>query len=115
MLGTVPDVYKEVAKEVEEKVEEVRTMLGKPDTCEKADARVSKEVEEVKTTLTKYERKIKGKIIDIYDIIKAYNITNPAAAHAVKKLLRNGDGTKSKKQDFNEAIDSIKRAIELEL
>jgi len=91
MLGTVPDVYKEVAKEVEEKVEEV------------------------KTTLTKYERKIKGEVIDIYDIIKAYNITNPATAHAVKKLLRNGDGTKSKKQDFNEAIDSIKRAIELEL
>lgn len=54
-------------------------------------------------------------IIDIYDVLTAYEVTNPATAHAIKKLLMPGQrGAKSKIQDIDEAIASLFRAIELE-
>jgi hypothetical protein len=55
-------------------------------------------------------------ISDVYDVLVAYDVTNPAIAHAVKKLLCAGkrNGGKSVRQDYQEAIDSIQRAIELE-
>jgi predicted nucleic acid-binding Zn-ribbon protein len=53
--------------------------------------------------------------IDVYDVLLAFNVTNPATAHAIKKLLMPGNrGYKSTVQDLQEAIVSIKRAIELE-
>jgi hypothetical protein len=63
-----------------------------------------------------YQRKFKGHIVDTYDIIHLFNITNPAAAHALKKVLVTGGrgGGKSRKQDFSEAIKSLERAIQLE-
>ena len=66
-------------------------------------------------TTNKYKRECKGMMIDIYDVLKAFNVVNPATQHAVKKLLASGQrGYKDVKQDLEEAIVSIERAIELE-
>jgi hypothetical protein len=54
--------------------------------------------------------------IDVYDVLQAFNVTNPATAHAIKKLLvAGGRGYKDVQQDLDEAIQSIQRAKELEL
>lgn len=63
----------------------------------------------------KYKRKVPKTEIDVYDILKAFNVVNPATQHAIKKLLCAGDrGYKDKVQDLKEALASIERAIELE-
>lgn len=63
----------------------------------------------------KYNRTIKGIEVDVYDVLVAWNVTNPATQHAIKKLLQAGQrGHKDKITDLNEAIESILRAIELE-
>lgn len=63
----------------------------------------------------KYKRKVPTLEIDVYDILKAFNVINPATQHAIKKLLCAGDrGYKDKVQDLKEASASISRAIELE-
>ena len=64
---------------------------------------------------SKYHRTIKGVQLDVYDVLKAWNVTNPATQHAIKKLLQPGQrGHKDTMQDLNEAQQSIARAIELE-
>jgi hypothetical protein len=71
-------------------------------------------------SMNKYNRLIKGQVgascvVDVYDVLKAFEVTNPATQHAIKKLLASGQrGYKDKQQDLNEAIASLKRAIELE-
>lgn len=64
----------------------------------------------------KYQREIKPDVlVDVYDVLKAFNVTNPATQHAIKKLLAGGQrGHKDLLQDLNEANASIIRAIELE-
>ena len=63
---------------------------------------------------SKYHRKIKGAVIDVYDITEEYN-TSHAIHHAVKKLLMAGNrGAKGRTQDLYEAIQSINREIERE-
>lgn len=53
--------------------------------------------------------------LDVYDVLAAWEVTNPAIQHAVKKLLMPGArGAKSKVQDIEEVLASIKRALELE-
>ena len=64
---------------------------------------------------SKYHVQIKGQWVDVYDILAAYNVTNPADAHAIKKMLCPGQrGVKGGIQDRREAIVSLQRAIELE-
>lgn len=64
---------------------------------------------------SKYHRTIKGVTLDVYDVLQAFNVSNPATQHAIKKLLMPGErGHKDTLQDFNEAHQSIARAIELE-
>lgn len=65
--------------------------------------------------MNKYQRRINGAVLDVYDILVAYDVTCPATAHAVKKLLMPGArGSKSKLQDLVEASHALARAIELE-
>ena len=65
--------------------------------------------------LSKYHVLIKGQRVDVYDILTAYSVTNPADAHAIKKMLCPGQrGAKDGIQDRQEAIVSLQRAIELE-
>lgn len=64
----------------------------------------------------KYKVQIKESEVDVYDILQAYKITNPAIQHAIKKLFKAGKrGYKDKLQDYHEAIQSIERAKELEI
>lgn len=48
--------------------------------------------------------------IDVYRVLSLFEVTNPAIAHAVKKLLvAGGRGAKDTKKDVAEAIVSLKR------
>jgi hypothetical protein len=63
----------------------------------------------------KYLRTIKGVQMDVYDVLKGFNVQCPAMQHAIKKMLCSGlRGHKGTVQDKEEAIASIKRSIELE-
>lgn len=63
----------------------------------------------------KYQVNIKGTTCDVYDVLKAFDVRNPAIQHAIKKLLMPGKrGHKDKLQDLLEAKQSIVRAINLE-
>lgn len=63
----------------------------------------------------KYNRPCKGVTIDVYDVLVAFNVTNPALQHLIKKALAVGErGHKDKNEDLNDILASAKRAIELE-
>jgi hypothetical protein len=62
--------------------------------------------------VNKYARIVKGVEIDFYDIARAFNVDDPAIAHALKRLLRYGCGSKSLEQDVEEAIWSLTRFIQ---
>lgn len=54
--------------------------------------------------------------IDVYDVLKAFNVSDQAVGHALKKLLAPGQrGHKGKLKDLREARDSITRAIDMEV
>lgn len=65
----------------------------------------------------KYLHEIKpGIFIDVYDVLMAWNVTNPALQHLIKKALQAGErGHKSREQDLQDIIDSAIRAKELEI
>jgi len=68
------------------------------------------------TEPNKYQRKVKGTVIDVYDVLVAWEVTNPAVQHAIKKLLQPGQrGHKDTLQDLREAGQSIGRAIEIQI
>lgn len=63
----------------------------------------------------KYKRTVPSTTIDIYDVLQAWQVTNPAIQHAIKKLLQPGQrGHKTRAEDLQEALVSIERAMELE-
>ena len=63
----------------------------------------------------KYQRTVPSTTIDVYDVLTAYSVTNPATQHAVKKLLQPGNrGHKDTLTDMREALASIQRAIQIE-
>ena len=52
--------------------------------------------------------------IDVYRILKLYEVTDPCIQHAIKKLLvAGGRGVKDAKKDFEEARASIDRALNM--
>lgn len=63
----------------------------------------------------KYNREIKPNVfVDVYDVLQAFNVTNPALQHLVKKALAVGQrGHKDAVEDYQDIIDSAKRAKEL--
>ena len=62
-----------------------------------------------------YKKVPKGvKYIDVYRVLEMFEVTNPSIQHAIKKLLvAGGRGHKDIDKDINEAIDSLKRWIEM--
>lgn len=66
--------------------------------------------------LTDPYRKVMPSVsVDVYDILQAYEVTNPAVQHAIKKMLCAGKrGYKGDIKDIKEAISSLERAVELE-
>lgn len=69
----------------------------------------------VKMQYSHYKKDIsRYKILDIYRLLVLYNVTDPAIAHAVKKLLvPGGRGAKDTLQDIIEARDTLNRRIEM--
>lgn len=66
--------------------------------------------------MNKYSREIaSGVYVDVYDVLKAWKVTNPALQHLIKKALQAGErGHKDLKEDLLDIIASAKRAYELE-
>lgn len=63
--------------------------------------------------MNKYHKTIKGVTMDVYDVLRAFEVTSPPIQHAVKKLLMPGNrGHKDQLQDVQEAMQSIQREIE---
>jgi hypothetical protein len=93
---------------VDGKLSETPTSVGKEDFT----------VTEVKDN--KYDRLISGKhnnscVVDVYDVLKAFEVTNPALQHLIKKALCVGiRGHKDASEDLQDIIDSAVRAKELE-
>ena len=66
---------------------------------------------------SKYRRAIQHEdgAVDVYAVLEAFEVTCPARAHAIKKLLCAGLRDKgSEAQDLSEARDAVDRAIELQ-
>ena len=64
----------------------------------------------------KYQREIKPGIwVDVYDVLQAWEVSNPALQHLIKKALQPGQrGHKNKCQDMDDIVASALRAKELE-
>ena len=53
--------------------------------------------------------------LDIYRILKLYEVSDPCLQHAIKKLLCAGKrGQKTFLQDVNEAMQSLQRFLEMQ-
>ena len=53
--------------------------------------------------------------LDIYRILKLYEVNDPCLQHAIKKLLCAGKrGLKPQTQDINEAMQSLQRFLEMQ-
>lgn len=78
---------------------------------------------ELGNRLTKYQRLIRGKdqngniasiAVDVYDVLTAWEVQNPALQHLIKKALQPGArGHKSLVDDLKDIIASAQRALEL--
>jgi hypothetical protein len=62
-----------------------------------------------------YYKSVKGLThVDVYRVLALFQVTDPAIQHAIKKLLvAGGRGAKDRLRDYQEALDSIKRAAEM--
>lgn len=70
--------------------------------------------EEFYRETNKYLRDLKGKQVDVYDVLNAFEVTCPALQHLIKKALCAGlRGHKDKPQDLQDIVDSANRAKEL--
>lgn len=51
--------------------------------------------------------------VDVYDVLRAWNITDPAHAHGLKKILQPGTrGAKDLEQDLEEGIKSLQMYLQ---
>ena len=65
-------------------------------------------------TPSKYTKTIHGVPVDVYDVLQAWGVINPALQHLIKKALQCGQrGHKDNAQDLQDIIDSAIRAKEL--
>lgn len=57
----------------------------------------------------------KLKTIDVYRVLKLFNVTDPCLQHAIKKLLVAGGRGAGKdiERDIREAIDSLNRGLQM--
>ncbi|AEI91269.1 gp69 [Escherichia phage phiEB49] len=69
--------------------------------------------------MSKYNREIIGLdgtevTVDVYRVLDAFCVTDPAIQHAIKKMLCTGlRGHKDYLTDLNDAIESLNKAVEL--
>lgn len=79
---------------------------------------------EMEQRLSKYQKLIRGKdidghvasvVVDVYDVLTAWEVQNPALQHLIKKALQPGArGHKDLVSDLKDIIASAQRALELE-
>ena len=69
----------------------------------------------------KYLRQIKSCLssetipVDVYNVLTAFEVEDHAVAHAIKKLLCLGKrGTKDRKEDLEDCLAAINRALDEE-
>ena len=69
----------------------------------------------IPTKETKYLREIKpGILVDVYDVLAAWRVSNPALQHLIKKALQAGNrGHKDLQEDLDDIVVSAKRAKDL--
>lgn len=55
------------------------------------------------------------RFVDVYRVLKLFNVTDPSLQHAIKKLLVAGERGAGKdiERDLREAIDSINRSLQM--
>lgn len=54
------------------------------------------------------------KEVDVYRVLRLFEVADPCVQHAVKKLLCSGQrGAKDRERDLREAVDSINRALQM--
>lgn len=69
--------------------------------------------------MSKYDREIIGidgtvTRVDVYRVLDAFGVSDPATQHAIKKMLCMGlRGHKDYLTDLNDAIESLQKAREL--
>ena len=87
--------------------------LESPEVTEAEDE--AWEAMEEKQKRSKYHREIKpGVFVDVYDVLKAFDVRNPALQHLLKKALAAGQrGHKDLAQDMDDIVASAIRAREL--
>lgn len=75
----------------------------------------SENVTSINKSTNKYLREIKpGVFVDIYDVLRAWKVTDPCLQHAAKKVLQAGErGHKDRLEDLNDVLASTQRAIEM--
>ena len=63
----------------------------------------------------KYQREVRpGVMIDVYDVLQAWRVENPALQHLIKKALQTGQRVhKSREEDLQDIVASAIRAREL--
>ena len=63
----------------------------------------------------KYQREIKpGVFVDVYDLLRAWRVEDPALQHLIKKALAVGQrGHKDAAEDYKDICDSAERALEM--
>lgn len=53
-------------------------------------------------------------VVDVYRVLDLFKVEHPCVQHAAKKLLVSGQrGFKDSEQDIREAMDSLKRALQM--
>lgn len=65
-----------------------------------------------KNVKDKYKRSIKGVEIDVYDILRAFAVTDPGIQYAIKKLLLPGKGLAQRAEDLMASKVAIDRAFD---
>ena len=69
----------------------------------------------VKKKHSHYYRPCPFKTVDVYRVLRLFDITNNEIGHAIKKLLCSGirGGNKDHDKDVSEAIDTLQRHLEM--
>ena len=69
----------------------------------------------VKKKHSHYYRPCPFKMVDVYRVLRLFNVTNNEIGHAIKKLLCSGirGGNKDHDKDVSEAIDTLQRHLEM--
>jgi len=94
-------------------VEDERQVLSELEMLAKVSHLISDKRHRI--TTSKYTKTIHGVSVDVYDVLQAWGVGNPALQHLIKKALQCGQrGHKDNAQDLQDIIDSAIRAKELE-